>query len=122
MPYIFVYVPNSFTAKISANETFTVWFPGTTPFAKSTCGKIITFIICFFRDVFVVLVQVVLNLILIYLLKNYLAKKAKTSSTKYTPMHSIGNTVIETTANNQNKKISNRISKAELNMCFMSFV
>ena len=37
-PYFFVYVPFSFTAKLDANTSYTIWFSDASPFAKSIAG------------------------------------------------------------------------------------
>ena len=48
--YLYVLFPNAYTAKISANETFTVWFSDTRPFYKTSLGNVIFFTMEGFRD------------------------------------------------------------------------
>ena len=82
-PYFFVFAPDSFTAKLNANTSLTIWFSNTTPFARSPLGQILSYIIYAIRDVLVMLAQIALGIHSSVLLKKHLNKK-RTISTRLT--------------------------------------
>jgi hypothetical protein len=76
-PYFFVYEPHSLTANLNATFVQTIWYVGNTVFAKGEAGTIITFVMYAVRDILLLPVEIVLNILSVYLLKEYIANRAK---------------------------------------------
>jgi hypothetical protein len=80
-PYFFVFVPNSATFDVINKDgqiirDYVLWFADLSTFAKSKAGTIILFMIYAFRDLFLMLLEIAVNIVSIWYLKAYLNKKA----------------------------------------------
>lgn len=74
-PYCYVFMPGSVVVRLNSTTNFTIWFASTTPFATSTVGKVLSYLVYSIRDVQVMLIKVALNIISAYILKQFLDKK-----------------------------------------------
>jgi hypothetical protein len=81
-PYFFVFAPTASTYKLNATANITFWYSGTTDFAFSTIGTIITFVVYALRDVLVMGIEIALNIVSVLLLRAYLQKKLKLAASK----------------------------------------
>jgi hypothetical protein len=77
MPYFILYMPGEVVAQINATTTFTIWFSATTPLATSRIGAALIFVCYGLRDVGVVVIEVFLNLVSMFYLKQFLNKKKR---------------------------------------------
>jgi hypothetical protein len=78
LPYFFVFTPHSSTFRLeSTGEQFTMWYIFTTPFARSNLGIIITFLIYSIRDIGLMILEIILNIVSMFYLRVYLIKKAQ---------------------------------------------
>jgi hypothetical protein len=73
---------------MNLNETFaqTVWFGGVTSYGTSEVGTILTFIIYGIRDIFLMVVEILVNIASAYFLKQYIDKKSKLLNTPHTAL------------------------------------
>jgi hypothetical protein len=70
-------MPAEATFNLNQTTVFSIHFSATSAFSTSQLGKILTFIVYAFRDVAVMLAQLVLNIISIILFKRYSNQKNK---------------------------------------------
>jgi hypothetical protein len=80
--YFFAFKPASLTTNVKVRpkntiQEFTLWYPGLTDFSISYIGKISLFVLYSFRDIFMMIAEIVVNIVSIYYLKNYLSRKNK---------------------------------------------
>jgi hypothetical protein len=80
MPTLLQFGPASHTSMLNATTSYTVWFTANTDFATSQVGSILIFVVYGVRDVFVLTLQIGLNVCSTYLLKRYLNKKKAMNS------------------------------------------
>jgi hypothetical protein len=94
-PFYLVYTPAPlFNPK--TNEQVG-WYNGLTPFAQSQFGIIIVFIIYGLRDLFLLIVEIILNFVSVYFLKQHMAKKSRRANR---------NSMIVTAAYTQNRQVA----------------
>jgi hypothetical protein len=74
-PYFLVYQPGSKEVKLDATTRFTIWYLGTTTFAQSQAGSLLTFTVATLRDIVVMVILIVLNILSVYLLRKHFNKK-----------------------------------------------
>jgi hypothetical protein len=75
MPYFILYMPGKIEAQVNATTTFTIWFSSTTPLATNPIGAALIYACYGLRDVGVVVIEIILNLVSIFYLKQFLTKK-----------------------------------------------
>jgi hypothetical protein len=80
LPYFFVFVPAYNVSKLNATTEITIWFSSTSSFATSTAGTVVTFVVYALRDVLVMVIQIVLNIVSVLLLREHLQNKLKLTS------------------------------------------
>jgi hypothetical protein len=92
-PFFFVYAPFSLTMNL--NETFaqTVWFGGVTSYGKSHIGTILTFIIYPIRDIFLMVVEILVNIAFVYFIREYMHNRLRLLS-KSSSVTEIGNVTV----------------------------
>jgi hypothetical protein len=83
-PYYFVNYVDSVTFKLDSTENFTVWFFRSSDFAKTTLGSALMFTVYGIRDLGMMILQIILNVISMYLFKRYCTKKAKLTAPRVT--------------------------------------
>lgn len=76
-PFYFTNKPLARTYQLPDKTNYTIWFPGLTSFAKTTVGVISTSFLYLVRDLFVLFIQLIMNIVSIYKLKKFLANKVK---------------------------------------------
>jgi hypothetical protein len=89
-PYFFVYKPISRQVPLNASQSFTLWSSGRTDFARSEQGTIVTCVVYALRDVLTMLMEIVLNVISLFYLKQYL--KRKSTLLRFQTLTAAGNT------------------------------
>jgi hypothetical protein len=128
IPYFFEYVPYALTANLNATFVQTIWYGGPSAFALSQVGTIITFITYAIRDIISTSVIILLNIASVYLLKEYMSRKAKllnktkTLGTVATNVISVGANQagnIERTQNNVQRANKQDVSKSDLKLGVM---
>jgi hypothetical protein len=75
LPFDFVFVPGKMTFKLNATETFTEIYTGTSDFSRTLFGVVITFAEYAIRDLLVLIIEIILNLVSMVLLKAHFNKK-----------------------------------------------
>lgn len=86
-PYFYVFMPSSVEKRIDANTNFTIWFASNTPFATSNIGRALSYLVYSIRDVLVLVIKVILNIVSTITLKRFLDKKLKiVSSNRIQPI------------------------------------
>jgi hypothetical protein len=76
-PAFIFYMPGKLVAQINATATFTVWFSTTTPLANTPIGAAFVYACYGLRDVGVMAIQIFLNLVSMFYLKQFLNKKKR---------------------------------------------
>lgn len=116
IPVIFQYYPAFIDVPLQ-NSKFRLYYWGITDFSVSTWGKILTFAMYALRDIVVLIIKVILNIISVYLVRDYLKK--------------IKNDSIFTIDNRQSKTIDTNlkatskksyISKTDRNLTYMAIL
>jgi hypothetical protein len=81
IPYNLVFVPGSKTAQlVNSTSNFTIYYSTVSAFSTSELGLVLTFLVSGMRDIFIMLVEIVLNVVSVVLIKRYFAAKKR----KYT--------------------------------------
>jgi hypothetical protein len=81
VPFYFTFQTSSALFQLDTGSAYTIWFPEPSAFARSRAGMIINFIIAFIRNLFLMTVEILLNVISIYYFKQYLIKHSKAVQT-----------------------------------------
>ena len=124
--HFFIGRPSNNVHKLDSNTTIEINFFKMTNFSKSVSGMIINSIEYFFRDVVLLIVQIILNVISIHLLrkqiktKNDLHQKSSENASKLLKKKSfIKQTSKSSDKNVKHFKIAGIITKAEQNLTIM---
>jgi hypothetical protein len=116
-PFFFFFMPNSHTATLKDGTIFTIWFSDMTQFAQSTSGSVLKFLMYGLRDILVMLIILVLNVISTCLLKQHLSQKLRLVRYRMEELHiSEGNAELSTSFG------LNRISKADKRSSIMVII
>jgi hypothetical protein len=114
-PFFFVFAPGSrtFGTVVTDDGTviygFTIWFTGLTDFAKTDVGKIILYTIYVIRDLFLMIVEIVLNCVSVYYIRLFLQKKSnlvRPKSMNLAITNSTSNTMMNTVEDSRPKMSS----------------
>lgn len=76
MPFFFMVAPNELTAPINSTHQVTVWFTGVSEFSRTKIGHTMAYTVYILRDAFTMFIVIILNAISLYLLREYLSRKA----------------------------------------------
>jgi hypothetical protein len=72
-----VFEPASSTARLNATTNFTIHYSAVSAFSISPVGKVLTITMNFVRDMLLMIVEIMLNLLSVVLLRRHLRKKSK---------------------------------------------
>ena len=75
LTYTFVYYPGSVDVKLANNTNYTIYYNALTSYGKSKIGQLNIIAVYFTRDVVILLVVIVLNILSIVLLRRYLRER-----------------------------------------------
>jgi hypothetical protein len=120
-PFFFVFMPNSHTSVLRDGSTFTIWFGDVTRFSQTEIGTITTFITYGLRDILVMLIILVLNIISAWLLKRHLRAKTRLVRHKMEALNIVENNAASSTSFGLNRisKADNRSSVMVILMCML---
>ena len=77
LTYTFVYYPGSVNVKLANNTNYTIYYNALTSYGKSKIGQLNIIAVYLTRDVFILFVVIVLNILSIVLLRRHLRKKSE---------------------------------------------
>ena len=77
IPFYFAYTPIYVDVKLNVTESFRIYLADASDFGKSLIGKLSSGIVFFLRDVFTIIVELILNCITVILLKKQFSRKKK---------------------------------------------
>jgi hypothetical protein len=100
-PFFFVFQPNSLKASLNATFVQTIWFPVQSVYAESEAGTIITFTIYAIRDFLFTAIEIVLNVVSVFLLKDHIATKSRLLNNTVAPAATIQSKRKHCTENNR---------------------
>ena len=110
IPVFFSNYPEYIDIPLS-NSTFRLYYWGVTQYSLSLFGTILTYSIYFIRDIIVLIIKIILNIISVYLVKKYLFKIKNDVS------------IIESNAENQISKSKKKyISVTDRNLTYMAIL
>jgi hypothetical protein len=115
-PYFFAFSPTSKTVKLDPETYFTIWFLNISEFANTQIGKAITIAVISIRDRLVLLIEIIMNVVSIYLFKQHMKKKMRIQRPSH--MSQMAASSAASLSSNQRKRsvlMSNR--ELNLNIC-----
>jgi hypothetical protein len=77
LPYYFGFVPGSQVLHVNRTTTFTAWFSDVSPFSKSQLGKVLSLLVMAVRDLLVLGIESIMNVVSVFLFKAYLNNKRR---------------------------------------------
>ena len=89
IPYFFVYSPAYFDVNLSETETFRLYCIGLSNFGQSLIGQVVNNVLFFIKDIVAFTIEVVLNMILIFLLRKHINKKTAIIHMASNPINSL---------------------------------
>ena len=110
-PFFFVFQPYLESVRINATFNYSCWFsPQQSSFALSIVGTIITVLIYIVRDFLIMIIEIILNILSVYYLRDYIIKKANLLSVSHINANIALTTQIESITGSTSSKEINTIN------------